>query len=250
MAIYVKATGQTFAAPLGMFLVFAVIGGLAQVIATVLVVTLFKTRNFAVGITLIKTEVLLSVLVGILFLGEGVTPLAFLSILAGLVGVLLLSLPSGAWRDLRRNFDGHTAALGLGAGALFAVSGVCYRGASLQIASDDPLLRAGVTLAVVTSLQMLGMALWLAARDRRQMRAVWQARRRALWIGLLSLAGSLCWFWAFTLQVAAYVKAVGQVELILSLAVSVLLFSERFSLRELAGIAVLGASILTLVLTL
>ena len=64
------------------------------------------------------------------------------------------------------------------------------------------------------------------------------------------MAGSFCWFTAFTLQNAAYVNALGQVELILSLFASVLVFRERVSRRELAGICVLGASILGLILAI
>ena len=72
----------------------------------------------------------------------------------------------------------------------------------------------------------------------------------AVWIGLTSLLGSFCWFTAFTLQNVAYVNALGQVELIFSLMATVLFFRERVSLREWVGMAVLGASILTLVLVI
>ena len=82
------------------------------------------------------------------------------------------------------------------------------------------------------------------------MTAVWRARRVAVWIGLTSLLGSFCWFTAFTLQNVAYVNALGQVELIFSLMATVLFFRERVSLREWVGMAVLGASILTLVLVI
>ena len=62
------------------------------------------------------------------------------------------------------------------------------------------------------------------------------------------MAGSFCWFAAFSLQSAAYVFAVGQVELIFSLAVSVLVFGERVTRRELGGIALLAVSILAIAL--
>ncbi|MEM9578286.1 MAG: EamA/RhaT family transporter [Pseudomonadota bacterium] len=250
MASYLLWTGQGLPTLPSAFWGFAMLGGFAQVMATVFVVTLFKSRNFAVGVTLMKTEVILSVVVGLVLLGETVGLLAFGAILFGLVGVLLLSTPpeikGWGWAEMAN----RSVALGLGAGLLFAVSAVCYRGASLEIASEDAVVRAGLTLSAVTAMQMVGMALWLRLRDADQILAVWRARRVAIWIGLMSLAGSFCWFWAFTLQTAAYVKAVGQVELIFSLLVSVLLFSERSSWRELAGMAVLSLSILTLVLVI
>ncbi|MEH6673465.1 MAG: EamA family transporter, partial [Sulfitobacter sp.] len=90
-------------------------------------------------------------------------------------------------------------------------------------------------------------AVYLRLREPGQIGDVWRARRVAVWIGLTSMGGSLCWFIAFTLQNAAYVKALGQVELILSVAASTLFFREKISTREAAGMAVLIASILMLV---
>ena len=69
-------------------------------------------------------------------------------------------------------------------------------------------------------------------------------------MGLTSLGGSFCWFWAFTLQNAAYVKALGQVELLLSILASLLFFKEKISLREVAGMGLLVLSILALGLAL
>lgn len=248
LVLYVLVTAQSVAWPRAVFWVFAIMGGTAQVLATVCVVTLFKTRNFAVGLAFMKTEVILSVIVGLLLLNEGVSFVAFGFIALGLVGVLLLSTPPQStglgWSGIANKSMG----LGLASGMLFAVSAVSYRGASLEIDVADPFLRAGITLAVVTSLQTVGMLIWLWLRDRPQITAVWSARRIAVWIGLMSMAGSFCWFCAFTLQTAAYVKAVGQVELVLSLLASVLFFGERSSTRELFGMAVLTASIIGLIL--
>jgi drug/metabolite transporter (DMT)-like permease len=250
IGLYIMGTGQDVVLPGASFWVFAATGGIAQIMATIFVVTLFKSRNFAVGVTLMKTEVILSVLVGMVLLGEGVGLWAFCAILTGLVGVLLLSTPPGIRGIGWAQMGNRSVTLGLGSGLLFSISAVCYRGASLEIASSDAVVRAGLTLAAVTGMQMIGMAIWLKVRDAAQLAAVWKARRVAVWIGLLSLAGSFCWFWAFTLQTAAYVKAVGQIELILSLLASVLFFAERSSPRELAGMAVLSASILTLVVVI
>ncbi|MEY8840857.1 EamA family transporter, partial [Cribrihabitans sp. XS_ASV171] len=102
----------------------------------------------------------------------------------------------------------------------------------------------------VTAFQMLSMGLWLYWRDRDELRAVWATRSTGVFVGLTSMGGSFCWFWAFTLQNAAYVKALGQVELIFSLLASTLVFRETVTRRELTGMALLGLSILALVLTI
>ena len=150
------------------------------------------------------------------------------------------------WRDLANRSTG----LGLMAGLFFAVSGVCYRGASLSLDLDDPLARAGLTLAAVTAMQTFAMVAWLQWREPGQVAAVWSARRLAVWVGLMSMAGSFCWFTAFTLQNAAYVNAVGQVELVMSALVSVLIFREAITRREWLGMLVLLASILLLIVVI
>lgn len=232
------------------FWLFAWAGGASQILATVFMVLLFRSRNFAVGVTFKKTEVVMTALVGLILLGEGVSLPGLAAILVGLVGVLVLSdMPGGSGGWLRR-VTNRAAGLGVLSGMLFAVSGVCYRGASLEIASDDALARAMVTLAAVTMSQLIAMALWLRWREGGEITRVIGAWRTAVWIGLSSMAGSLCWFTAFTLQNAAYVNAVGQSEVILSLLASYVFFRERLTLREGLGIALITLSVLGLIVLL
>ena len=231
----------------GVFWAYALTGGLAQILATFCVVLIFATRNFAVGITFKKTEVIQTALVGFVVLGDTVSLPGMVAIIIGLVGVLVLSdPPGGTGRGLGRLMN-RAAGLGLASGALFAVSAVAYRGATLEVASEDAFLRAAVSVSAVTLTQTLAMMAWLHWREPGQLRAVWAVRRVAVWMGVTSMAGSLGWFTAFTLQSAAYVFAVGQIEVIFSLMASVLFFREKIAGRELWGIGLLTASILVLV---
>jgi uncharacterized membrane protein len=101
-----------------------------------------------------------------------------------------------------------------------------------------------MSLAVVTVMQTLALSLWLMWHEPGQVARVIAARRTAVWIGLTGMAGSLCWFTAFTLENAAMVFAVGQVEVIFSLFASVLFFGERISVREGWGIALITVSVM------
>jgi drug/metabolite transporter (DMT)-like permease len=246
MLVYLGATGQAVPAMSGTFWGYALLGGFTQVLATVCTVALFAHRNFAVGITFKKTEVMLTAIVGLVVLGDHVSAAGWAALAVGLGGVLLLSdPPEGAGAGLGR-FVNRAAGLGLLSGVFFAVSAVCYRGATLALGVEDLILRAGWTLAMVTGTQLLGMAAWLAWRERGEILRVVRAWRTAGLVGLFSMIGSYCWFAAFSLQSAAYVFAVGQVELIFSLAVSVMVFRERVTGREIVGIALLSVSILAI----
>ncbi|MES0824160.1 DMT family transporter [Ruegeria sp. SCP11] len=234
----------------GKFWLFAVIGGTTQILATICVVALFKQRNFAVGITFKKTEVIQTAIVGFLILGDQVSSGALGAIFLGLMAVLLLSKSPEGHGPWWKHLTNRASRLGLGSGVLFAFSSVSYRGASLELGDIDAWFRALVTLAVVVTFQFLSMGIWLLWRDRAELRAVWNTRRTGIFVGLTSLCGSFCWFFAFTLQNAAYVKALGQIELLLSLFASILFFRETITRREIAGMTLLGASILALVLAI
>ena len=73
-SLYVAAlaalTGQDLAAPNPTFIVYAVVGGLAQITATALLLYSFSFRNFAVGTTYSKTETVQTAIFGILILGD------------------------------------------------------------------------------------------------------------------------------------------------------------------------------------
>lgn len=245
--IYGRTQGVSLDLGDPLYWMYSAVGGASQITATIFTVILLGRRNFAVGITLKKTEVLLTALVGFILLGDVLSLWGFIAIIVGITGVLVLSgsiSTDGPWW---KRLISPSAALGLSAGALFGVSGVAYRGASLLIDDPDPFVRASITLAVVTSMQLIGMAIWMAIRDAGEIRRVLGAWRTAGWIGLTSIAGSFCWFSAFTLQSAAYVKAIGQVELIFSIMASTLFFKEKITLREIAGIILIAISVLTLI---
>ena len=232
------------------FWIAGLIGGLCQILATICVVALFKSRNFAVGIALKKTETIQSVFLGLIILNEPVGWAAFGLILVGVFGVLALSdttAQSGAFAD--RIFN-RASGLGLLSGLLFAGSAIAYRAASLSVLSDDSLLRAGLTLGFVVSAQACMMFTWLIIRDPREILRVFQTWRTGVWVGITSMGGSYMWFVAFTVQNAAYVKALGQVELIFSIMASFIFFQERISKTEFIGMALISTSVLGLILLL
>ncbi|OSP56755.1 DMT family transporter [Pseudoruegeria sp. SK021] len=245
---YIVTTGIAVPPFTGRFWGFAMAGGVAQILATVCVVALFSRRNFAVGITFKKSEVLQTVFVGWALLGEGVSDLGFVALVIGFCALLVLSdVPGDAARPGWRRFLSPSVGLGLTSGAFFALAGVGYRGAVLALGDGPVGFRAALALAVVTLAQSVGMMLWLLLRDRPQIGRVLAAWRPGLAVGATSVAGSFCWFVAFALQTAAYVYALGQVELLFSIAGGALFFRERLSRREWLGIGLLMASLVVLV---
>jgi len=234
-------TGTALPEPSPAFWRFVLSGGVAQILATACVIALFGLRNFAVGITFKKSETILTAIVGFVLLGEVVSAGAAAAIALGVIAVIVLSGEAGRWNP-------RAVALGLGSGALFAVSAVCFRGAALSLGDAPVLIRSGSTLAVATLWQTLILGAWLIWREPGQLAAVARAWRIAGLAGLFSMVGSMGWFTAFALQNAAYVKALGQVEVVFSILATTLFLGETISRREVLGIGLLTLSIVALIL--
>ncbi len=247
---YFRLTGADLPEVTPRFWVMAMWGGLAQILATMCVVALFAQRTFAVGITFKKTEVLQTAFWGLVILGEAISTGGFVAIAVGFIGVILLSdAPGETGKPWRARLFNRAAGLGLLSGVLFAFSATGYRGASLSLGLDVPFfLRACFTLAIVTASQTLAMFLWLGWREPGEVTRVLRSWRVSGLVGVTSMVGSLGWFTAFTLQNAAYVKALGQIELLFSFIASTFVFREKTQTREIIAMGLLTLSILLLVL--
>jgi drug/metabolite transporter (DMT)-like permease len=66
-------------------------------------------------------------------------------------------------------------------------------------------------------------------------------------VSVVSILGSICWVTAFTIENASYVRTLGQIELIFSLAFSIMVFREKVTRLEVGGmIFIIGGIILLL----
>ncbi len=234
----------------GAFLAYGAVGGLAQIGATFCLLRAFAYRNFAVGTTYSKTETVQAAIFGILVLGETLSWGASLGIAISLVGVMVISATKSSLSlaGLVLGWVEKPALIGLASGALFGISAVSYRAASLALDSGGFLLRAGTTLVAVLVFQTLVMSVALAIWDRRQILRVFQAWRWTFWVGVTSMIGSTGWFTAMTLQNVAFVRALGQIELVFTFVASTLFFRERSSLVEVSGIVLVVGGILVMLL--
>ncbi len=248
VAVLVTWTGQPLPAANSSFVLYAMAGGGAQIIATALLVSLFSLRNFAVGTTFSKTETVQTAIFGIVILADPLTAWALAGILVSLAGVMAISLAKGkaTLGAAIGGLIGRPALIGVASGAAFAVSAVSYRAASLSLESGGVALRAGLTLAVVTVMQTIAMTVYLGWREPGQIGNVLRSWRVSMWAGLCGAAASALWFTAFTLKNAAYVRALGQVELVFTFAISYFFFRERATAVEIAGIVLVVAGILVL----
>jgi drug/metabolite transporter (DMT)-like permease len=235
----VAASNAPPPAPPAAFLGWVTLGGVAQIVGTACLLLLFQLRDFGTGIAFSKSEILQAALFGIVFLGDHVTGLAVLAIGVATGGLLLLARGS-----LRLGARGLAPmALGLGTGAAFAVAAVAFRAASLSLAEPSFVRPAALTLVATTAVQSVLMGLFLRWREPGQVGTVVAEWRRSLLPGLTGAAASACWFSAMTLEIAAYVRMLGLVEVLFGFGVSLFALRERPQARDVLGSALLLAAI-------
>jgi len=233
-----------------LFWVYAFVGGIAQVLAMVSLLRAFALRGFAVGTVFAKTETIQTAIFSIILLGEFVSIQALMAIIISLFGVILMSCARSriTMKGILLSLTESAAFYGLASASLLGISAVSYRGAALSLEGDSPFLPAALTLVTALTIQTVIMTLYLIIVEKGQLTKVWTNRKKASLVGLASMLGSAGWFTAMTLQNAAYVRALGQIELIFTFLTSVLIFRERISKSEIGGTILIAGGVIILLL--
>lgn len=253
MAILAIGLERPLPVPGGAFFLWAVIGGISQIAATFLLVHLFSFRNFAVGTAYSRTEPAQAALFALIFLGERASAGTLVAIAISVAGVMIISVARSvvSARTLVTSVFTRTAAIGLLSGTFFGVSAVAYRSASLALAptlpASDYMVQASFTLVFVIVLQTVLMLGWILLRERDELPRIAKAWRPALLVGFVGATASFGWFMAMTLQQAAVVKALAQVEMLFTFASAVFIFKERINRLEVAGCVLIVAGVLALI---
>ena len=217
---------------------YCALSGLAQAVATAMLVALFSHRNFAVSTAFSKTEAPQIALWGFLLFGEDISALGTAGVFLGFCGVLLMM--GVGWKGGRELGGWRAGGLGLGAGFFFALTALFIRRAYGELEGS---VWGGSALALlaVIGMQTAGLGLWLRVFRPGAFGKIWAVRGKCLSVGVTSVLGSACWFGAFALAHPAYVKTLSQLEMPLAWLVGRRAFRERPGGRELAGMALVGA---------
>lgn len=247
---WLGANGVSAPVPGAIYLALAAAAGLAQILGTALLILSFGYRGFVTGTAFSKTEALMAAVAAAGFFGERLPLLAWVGIGAGVVGIVLLSLPAGGegWRGLAKGVVQPAALCGLGAAALFALTGLLVKHATEHLPIADPVGAALVTLAIVMLLQTAMHGAWVTLREPATWNALARNWRNSGLVGLLAALGSACWFTGFATAPVALVRVVGQVEVFFTIGFAHFYLSERIRLREGAGLLLIATGVVAALL--
>jgi drug/metabolite transporter (DMT)-like permease len=241
LSAYVLVRGYGLPTIAGSFLPNAALGGFAQVIGTTLLILAFGYRNYVVGTAYAKTEAVQGAVLAMIMLGEMLTPLTWIGIGIGVIGVIVLS--SGGERLKRADLTQPAALCGLGAGFCFALTSIFVKRATFAVATTDKVLAALITLVAVLALQLVMQGGYVLLRERDQIPKVFRTWRVSGQVGLLAALGSACWFTGFATAPVALVRAIGQIEVIFTLGFGRFYLKEALQRSEFAGLLLVAAGV-------
>ncbi|ELC0658794.1 DMT family transporter [Vibrio fluvialis] len=226
-----------------LFVTFILGASLMQILATALMVKLFKFNNYAVGAGLAKSEALVAAILGMLFFGTHLSFLGWIGVLLGGIGVFMLSAQGGF-----RQLSLPTILLGLGSGSAFALTSLWVREASLALGLPFPHSAAWVLLLVI-SLQTVLLIGYLLVRDIHTLTVLWSKPKLTLLTSVSSCVGSIGWFSAMSLQAVPYVKTLGQVEIFFTMLISVFWLKQRVRIKDGLGLILVALAAVTVMWT-
>lgn len=232
--------------PTGRFWLFVTGAGLAQIFGTVALLRAFDLRDFAIGTVYSKTEVV-QVAVFSAVAGDPLRLGGVTGAVICMIGVAWLAVGQRLGAAVRQATD-PAALMGALAGGFLALAAVGIREASESLGDDGAVWpRALLTLTCMLGIQAVLNGTQLAVSARDDLVATFRHWRPAVPVGILSLAGSAGWATAVTLTSAAKVRTLGQVEVVIAFAVSVLVLGERHDRHEYLASGLVLAGILIVV---
>jgi len=235
------ATDSHLPAPRWIFWPWVILGALAQVAATALMLAAMGERSFVVTIAYLKTEPIQVAVFGLVFLGDALTWPIVTAILVATAGVVLVSTkPGGMVGGIRPTL------IGLGSAAMFALSAIGYRGGILSLQLPNYVMAATFTLTAGIVMQAALLSLYLGLRNPSVLFAILRAWKPSLFAGLMGAVASQFWFLAFALATAASVRTLALIEVVFAQLIARFTFGQRTSAREALGMVLVVCGVVLL----
>lgn len=223
---------------------------ISQIIGTLCLVELFSRRNFVIGIAYMKTDTIQVAILASIFLSESIPALGIIAILMAVIGIILLT-PLDANLKLMDRIFHKTVLLGLGVGFFLSTTTIFMKKAMVLVQSDNKILPVISVFIIYTIMQNIIYITHQHYHKKLQItfRTMTSEWKQCSLIGMFSLAATICWLGAFSLQLVAYVKVVAQLEILISFFIAHHFLQEKNTKYEIIGITLLIFSIILILLT-
>ena len=226
---------------------FVIAASICQILFTIILIKLFTLRSFAIGIAFSKTEVIQTTLLEIIIIGFILTSHVFLSIIIGFIGMLFMSKQKLIGKLDYNSLFLKQVTLGVLCGIFLGLSSVLYKVALDSVTTDLIYKKVLVLSFLALVFQSVIFGTYIVSTEGKQnvlkLFSIW---KKGLPVGFFGCVATFCWFTAFSLVDATFVRAVGQLEIVFSVLISYVFYKEKITGFELIGMSLITISILAL----
>lgn len=233
------------------FFLYVLITAICQIAGNFFLLQTFKSKNFSIGVAFYKTEVLQTLLLGLVLFNQHISNIGIYAIFITTIGVILMSNLS--LKTFGKDFD-RAAIFGILSGLAFSISAFNLQFASHEMMNHGHSVISGSILTLLWVIAIQNVIFFIIKtyqkRFLQDLKSLFNAENKSSFfkMGFLSFAGSAFWFIAYAIGDVIYVKAVGQIEMVLAVLISHLHLKEKHLGREVAGITLTSIGILTLII--
>ncbi|MBB4859065.1 drug/metabolite transporter (DMT)-like permease [Novosphingobium chloroacetimidivorans] len=243
---YLKVSGEALPVATGGAVGWMLLGAASQIGATALMLEVMARRDFGVAYACIKTEPVTVALLGLVLIGDRLSPLGWFAVVVVTVGVVLASLRPGD--GTQRLGEARPVLIGVASGALFGLSAIAFRAGIDGVPTGSFLVRSLVMLVVSLAMQSGMLLAWFAFRGAAPLAASLRHWRTSLGAGALGALASAGWFIAFSLTIAANVRTLGLIEMPIVALIARRVSGKWLSPREAGGFALITLGVALLLL--
>jgi len=226
---------------------FVIAASICQILFTIILIKLFTLRSFAIGVAFSKTEVIQTTILEIIIIGFILTSHVFLSITVGFIGMLFMSKQKLIGKLGYNSLFLKQVTLGVLCGIFLGLSSVLYKVALDSIITVLIYKKVLVLSFLALAFQSVIFGTYIVSTEGKQnvlkLFSIW---KKGLPVGFFGCAATFCWFSAFSLVDATFVRAVGQLEIVFSVLISYIFYKEKITGFELIGMSLITISILAL----
>jgi len=252
----IVVVAYNFSAMSNIFISHCLITSFFQIAGNIFLLQTVKSKNFSIGIAFYKTEVLQTMVIGLLFFNEGISTSGFWAIIVAMTGVIFMSglVFNGGLKKLLQSLRNQTALYGLLTGFCFSISAFTLKTSSIILFSlGYSNFQAALTVLLWVLFFQNIIFIIIKTYQKRLVKdfktlILLENKSSFLKTTIFSFLGSIFWFIAYGLGKVVYVKAVGQIELVMAIAASHFILKEKLKMPEIFGIILTSLGILWLIL--
>jgi drug/metabolite transporter (DMT)-like permease len=234
------------------FLLLCLAAASLQILGNCLIVSLFRSGHFIVGMTFVKSEVIQTFLIAHFVFGEVFGLSKILALCMASIGLIcLVELKGeGGIKALFTKQNRLLIATGIMAGLSFAICGFMIRGSieELRVSFADRSVFINSMQAVLWMIFLQNIFFAIIKSLQGNLKSsILDIKKNCLKffiISALSFFGSIFWFLAFGMASVTDIKLVAQVEMIFAILLSHFALKERLSNLQKSGIVLVFSSVI------